>query len=226
MRAESRPSVGCGKEAAPGLQCLKSLVPAGVGCGLSVIGLRRESIMAPRPEQGHTCLTYPGWPQPSSCPSSDISVLILVSVDHSCWAALSWPSSALQHLSPVATYDGTSFVHLRLTEENLVTDQAGVQPPTDPGKKLHCLEMSAKSREKPSVIISVSQGKVMGPRGSTLFCGAGNGSGKWLLCSLDTAKALTVSHQNTHCGCKDYLGDGQESPICPQGKADIGVSIS
>lgn len=47
----SRPAIGCGKEAAPVLQCLKSLVPAGVGCGLSRIGLRRESIMAPRPEQ-------------------------------------------------------------------------------------------------------------------------------------------------------------------------------
>lgn len=135
MRAKSRPSLGCGKEAAPGLQCLKSLVPAGVGCRLSRVGLRRESIMAPRLEQRHTCLTYPGWLEPSPCPRSDVSVLLLVSVDHSCWAVPAWPSSALQHLSPVATYDGTSLVHLRLTEENLVTDQAGVQPPIDPGKK-------------------------------------------------------------------------------------------
>ena len=70
-----------------------------------------------------------------SIPCADTSVLVLVSGDHSCWAATGWPSSALQHLSPVATYDGTSFVHLRLTEENLVTDQAAVQPPIDPGKK-------------------------------------------------------------------------------------------
>lgn len=189
--------------------------------------------MDSRPEQGHTCCTHPGWPQHSPCPCSDISVL-LISADHSCWAALGCSSSVIQHLSPVGTYDGTLFLHLRSTEENVATDQAGVQRPINPEKRklqetpLLRSKWPSPMRSQQSSSLSV-RGRPWIPGEVHFSVGQGMGiwySGKWLPCSLDTAKALTVSHQNTYCGCRDGLGDRQGSLTCPQGKAETGVSVS
>lgn len=121
------------------LQCLKSLVPACVGVRIKWdwLGKRKRFGSQIRAGAYLVSLKLGAWDDNGVLP-----VLALTgcsgsspSSPYMLWLPYAGLLQRSGTFSPAATHDGTLVVHHRLTEEDLVTDQAGTQLPMDPGRR-------------------------------------------------------------------------------------------